>query len=93
MPVIASVQQIRRRARRVAGSTLPHLAGVRAGRMPSVLRCSDLSTSGAAASAMPNPSLELTCYGRQRNAGLRYFVHCLSPALRRLPARSAQLER
>jgi hypothetical protein len=43
--------------------------------------------------ARPNPSFEPTRYGRQRKPGLRYSVHCLSPGLRRLPPRAAQLER
>jgi hypothetical protein len=42
---------------------------------------------------LPNPSLEPTRYGRQRKPGLRHLVHHLSPGLRRLPPRSAQLER
>ena len=41
----------------------------------------------------PNPSLEPTRYGRRRKPGLRYSVHFLSPGLRRLPPRPAQLER
>jgi hypothetical protein len=46
-----------------------------------------------AATARPNSSLEPTRYGRQRKPGLRHLVHHLSPGLRRLPPRSAQLER
>jgi hypothetical protein len=42
---------------------------------------------------LPNPSLEPTRYGRQRKPGLRHRVHHLSPGLRCLPPRSAQLER
>jgi hypothetical protein len=41
----------------------------------------------------PNPSLEPTRYGRHCKAGLRYSVHCLSPALQCPPPRAAQLER
>jgi hypothetical protein len=43
--------------------------------------------------AMPNPLLEPTRSDRQRKPGLRHLVHHLSPGLRRLPPRSAQLER
>jgi hypothetical protein len=39
----------------------------------------------AARRALPNPSLELIRYGRQRKAGLRHMVHHLSLALRCLP--------
>jgi hypothetical protein len=41
----------------------------------------------------PNTSFEPTRYGRQRKPGLRYAVHFLSPGLRSLPPRAAQLER
>lgn len=41
----------------------------------------------------PNNSLEPTRYGKRRKLELRYSVHCLSSGLRRLPQRSAQLER
>ena len=49
--------------------------------------------SHAATSVRPNHSLEPTRYGRQRKPGPRYCVHCLSPGLRCLPPRAAQLER
>jgi hypothetical protein len=41
----------------------------------------------------PNPSFEPTRYGKHCKAGLRYSVHCLSPALQCLPPLSSQLER
>lgn len=41
----------------------------------------------------PNPSLEPARYGMRRKPGLRHMVHHLSPGLRRMPPRSAQLER
>jgi hypothetical protein len=41
----------------------------------------------------PNHSFEPTRYGRRHKPGLRYEVHFLSPGLRRLPPRAAQLER
>jgi hypothetical protein len=41
----------------------------------------------------PNPSLEPIRYGKHCKAGLRYSVHCLSPALQCLPPLSSQLER
>jgi len=44
-------------------------------------------------SPRPNTSLEPTRSGRQRKPGLRHAVHHLSPGLRRLPPRAAQLER
>ena len=47
----------------------------------------------AAGPARPNHSLEPTRSGRQRKPGLRYAVHLLSPGLRCLPPRAAQLER
>ena len=41
----------------------------------------------------PNPSVNLTRYGRRRKAGPRHMVHHRVPALRRLPTRSGYLER
>jgi hypothetical protein len=47
----------------------------------------------AIVSALPNPSLELTRYGRRRKPGVRCLRHCRTPGLRHLPPRAAQLER
>lgn len=46
-----------------------------------------------AASVSLNPSLKPTRYGRRRKPGLRHSAHDLNPGLRRLPPRSAWLER
>jgi hypothetical protein len=43
--------------------------------------------------ARPNPSLELTRYGRQRLAAPGAGAHCPCAASRRLPPRAAQLQR
>ena len=48
---------------------------------------------GSQMSVLPNPSLEPIRYGKHCKAGLRYSVHCLSPALQCLPPLSSQLER
>ena len=37
---------------------------------------------------MPNPSLNLTRYGKRRKPGLLHMVHHRSPGLRRLPPRA-----
>ena len=42
---------------------------------------------------LPNPSLKRSANGRPPGPGLRYSVHCLSPGLRCLTPRTAQLER
>jgi hypothetical protein len=37
---------------------------------------------------MPNPSLNLTRYGKRRKPGLQHMVHHCSPGLRRSPPRT-----
>jgi hypothetical protein len=42
---------------------------------------------------MPNPSVNLTRYGRRRKPGLSQLYYCLSPGLQHLPTRAGYLER
>ena len=42
---------------------------------------------------MPNPSVNLTRYGRRCKPGLSQRYHCLSPGLQHLPPRAGYLER
>ena len=42
---------------------------------------------------MPNPSVNLTRYGRRCKPGLSQRYHRLSPGLQRLPTRAGYLER
>jgi hypothetical protein len=46
-----------------------------------------------AAGAMPNPSVNLTRYGRRCKPGLSQQYYRLSPGLQRLPTRAGYLER
>jgi hypothetical protein len=55
--------------------------------------CPALVGSLAVRNARPNPSLELTRYGRRRLAAPGRRWHCPSAASRPLPQRAAQLER
>ena len=41
----------------------------------------------------PNPSVNLTRYGRRCKPGLSHSYYRLSPGLQHLPSRAAQLER
>jgi hypothetical protein len=41
----------------------------------------------------PNPSVNRTCYGLRRKAGLRLSLHPRSPALHRMPPQAGYLER
>ena len=69
-----------------AEQSLQHIA-----EQPLVIVARAMSPVGQ--SPRPNTSLEPTRSGRQRKPGLRHAVHHLSPGLRRLPPRAAQLER
>jgi hypothetical protein len=62
-------------------------------RQPRQRGLQNLTRPVVARRVLPNPSLELIRYGRQRKPGLRHSVHHLSPGLRCLPPLSAQLER
>lgn len=46
----------------------------------------------AARALTPNPSFNLTRYGRHGEPGRRYSVHCLGPALQYLPPRAVSPE-
>jgi hypothetical protein len=51
------------------------------------LRRQKTSTRGAV-QVRPNPSLNLTRYGRRRKPGLQYASYSCSPGLRHLPPRA-----
>ena len=46
------------------------------------------STTRQRIAVRPNPSLNLTRYGRRRKPGLQYASYSCSPGLRRLPTQS-----
>ncbi len=46
------------------------------------------SQCGGASAMTPNPSLNLTRYGKRRKPGLQHMVHHRSLGLRRLPTRA-----
>ncbi len=59
----------------------------------SARRISDSSTPAGLPSARPNPSVNLTRYGRLCKPGLWHMVHHHRPGLQSLPTRAGYLER
>ena len=86
MQVIESASPIRPISRFVNESVIePRRRGAFGSSPP----CSATSAAGA----LPNPSVNLTRYGRHCMPGLSQWNYRLSPGLQSLPTRAAQLER
>ena len=86
MQVIESASPIRQISRFVNESVIEPRRRGAFGRSPP---CSATSAAGA----LPNPSVNLTRYGRRCKPGLSQRYHSLSTGLQRLPPRAGYLER